>query len=104
MPLRRFQFLLKYLYFDGLNTKKEERHLLDGLATIREIFSDFNNACEPYFTPSEFLTIDEMLEQFRGWCTFHVCMRSKSAKYGLKSFALVDAKYFYAPKLEIYTG
>ena len=45
-----------------------------------------------------------MLEQFQDLCAFRVYMKLKPAKYSLKIFALVNAKYFYALKLEIYVG
>lgn len=48
--------------------------------------------------------IDEMLEAFRGKCPFLIYMKSKPARYGIKIFALVDARTYYIKNLEIYTG
>uniref|UniRef100_A0A1B6M557 PiggyBac transposable element-derived protein domain-containing protein n=1 Tax=Graphocephala atropunctata TaxID=36148 RepID=A0A1B6M557_9HEMI len=45
-----------------------------------------------------------MLESFRGRCSFRQYMPKKPAKYGLKMFALVDAKMMYTANLELYCG
>lgn len=49
------------------------------------------------------MTIDEKLEAFRGRCNFKQYIPSKSNKYGIKIFALVDSKMFYT-KTEVYVG
>lgn len=54
------------------------------------------------YTVSEFLTVDEMLESFRGRCSFRQFIKSKSARYGMKVYALVCAKSFYTLNLEVY--
>jgi len=60
--------------------------------------------CKTSYCLSEYLTIDEMLVPFRGRCSFIQYIPSKPEKYGLKIFALVDAKSFYTGNLEIYCG
>ena len=57
-----------------------------------------------YYSVSEYLTIDEQLSAFRGKCPFRQFMPSKPAKYGIKTFALVDAKTAYTVNLETYVG
>lgn len=54
----------------------------------------------------EYTTIDEMLVAFRGRCSFIQYMAQKPAKYGLKIYAMCDARLFYRPtyNLEIYCG
>lgn len=56
------------------------------------------------FVASEFLTVDEQLLAFRGRCSFKQFIPSKPAKYGIKTFALVDAKTSYTFNLETYVG
>jgi len=51
-----------------------------------------------------YLTVDEQLLAFRGRCSFKQYIPSKPAKYGLKMFALVDAKTAYTFNLEAYVG
>lgn len=53
---------------------------------------------------SEYCTIDEKLEPFRGRCQFRQYIKSKPAKYGIKIFGLADARTFYVLNLEIYCG
>lgn len=103
MSLCRFRFILRCLRFDDRSTRTERRSF-DKLAPIREIFDNFNKICESVYSLGENVTIDEKLEAFRGRCSFRQYIPSKPAKYGLKVFALVDAKSFYTSKMEVYVG
>lgn len=71
---------------------------------IRKIFDDFVLNCKNAYSVSEYCTIDEKLQSFRGWCPFRVYMPNKPAKYGLKIFALVDSISYYTCNLELYAG
>ncbi|XP_035221231.1 uncharacterized protein LOC118194150 [Stegodyphus dumicola] len=53
---------------------------------------------------SEYCTIDERLEPFRGRCQFRQYIKSKPAKYGINIFALCDARTLYTHNLEVYVG
>ncbi|XP_068243792.1 piggyBac transposable element-derived protein 4-like [Palaemon carinicauda] len=64
----------------------------------------FVENCKKNYTPSEFVTIDEMLVAFRGHCPFRQYIPSKPAKYGIKIHALCDAKTFHVCNMEIYAG
>ena len=57
-----------------------------------------------FFTPSPFLTIDEMLAVVRGRCRFKVYMPLKPGKYGLKIELLTDAKHRYVLNAIPYVG
>ncbi|XP_043475651.1 piggyBac transposable element-derived protein 4-like [Leptopilina heterotoma] len=103
MNLQRFYVLINALRFDNIHTR-DERTKLDKLAAIREIFDMFNDKCKECYTPGQYLTIDEMLESFRGRCSFRQYMPKKPAKYGLKMWALVDSRLFYTSNIEIYGG
>lgn len=103
MSEQRFRFLLRCLRFDDVR----DRHLrkeIDKLAPIREVFEIIVHNFQKYFSPSEYLTVDEQLLAFRGNCPFRQFIPSKPAKYGLKTFALVDAKTAYTVHLETYVG
>nr|CAI5860047.1 unnamed protein product [Callosobruchus analis] len=99
----RFRFLLRCLRFDDIRNRLERKEI-DKLAPITEIFEIFLQNFQKNFIPSEFLTIDEQLLSFRGRCPFIQFIPSKPAKYGVKMFALVDAKTSYALNLEPYVG
>ncbi|CAG9575560.1 unnamed protein product [Danaus chrysippus] len=103
MTRQRFSFLINSLRFDDSSTRTA-RVADDRLAPIRDIFEIFVKNCQNAYTPYEYLTIDEELVAFRGRCSFRQYIPSKPAKYGLKIYALVDAKTFYTMNLEIYCG
>lgn len=103
MSASRFKFLLRALRFDDKSTR-EERLKTDNLAAVRTMFDRFVDNCKKHYSPSEYVTVDEMLEAFRGRCRFRQYIPSKPAKYGIKIFALVDAKITYTKNLEIYCG
>lgn len=71
---------------------------------IRELFEHIVANFQKYYTPSECMTIDEQLLAFRGRCLFKIYIPSKPAKYGIKTYALVDANTLYVYNLETYTG
>ena len=60
VSLNLYRFLLCCLRFDDKATR-EEREKVDKLAPIRQIFEMFVQNCKKNYTPSEFVTIDELL-------------------------------------------
>uniref|UniRef100_A0A1B6KLI6 PiggyBac transposable element-derived protein domain-containing protein n=1 Tax=Graphocephala atropunctata TaxID=36148 RepID=A0A1B6KLI6_9HEMI len=84
MGLNRFRFLLRSLRFDDLRTRAD-RKVTDKLAAVRYLLDHFNNNCKKHYSLSEMVTIDEMLEAFRGRCGFRQYIPNKPAKYGVKS-------------------
>ncbi|KAJ8877052.1 hypothetical protein PR048_021504 [Dryococelus australis] len=101
MSIKRFATLLRALRFDNLDTR-EARKKVDNLAPIRNIFEEFVTKCRIYCQAGEYVTIDEMLEASCGCCKFCQYVANKSSKYGIKIYALVDARMFYTSRLEIY--
>ncbi|XP_054713571.1 piggyBac transposable element-derived protein 4-like [Uloborus diversus] len=103
MSYNRFLFLMRCLRFDDVHTR-DSRKQNNKLAAINEIFEAFDANCKENYTLGEYVTIDEKLEPFRGRCAFRQYMPNKPAKYGIKLFALVDARTFYTSSMEIYCG
>lgn len=103
MSMKRFRFLLRAMRFDDIRTRKQRR-ATDKLAPIRQLFEDFVNRCKQCYSLSAYVTVDEMLEAFRGKCSFRQYIPNKPAKYGLKMFALCDSRTFYTSNLEVYVG
>lgn len=103
MNIKRFKTLIRCFRFDDRNTR-EERKKIDRLAPVRDIFTKFVQNCQKSYIPGENLTIDEMLPGFRGNCPFRQYIPSKPNKYGIKCFALTDAKLYYTYNIEIYAG
>lgn len=103
MSEKRFQFLLRCIRFDDVRGRNE-RIKLDKITHIRWLFEHFVDNCKNAYTISEYVTIDEKLQAFRGRCSFKMYIPNKPAKYGIKIFALVDAISYYTSNLEIYAG
>lgn len=103
MSLTRFKFLIRAIRFDDANTRRQRKEV-DRLAPIREVFDSLVEQCKSNFSVSEYLTIDEMLDSFRGRCGFKQYIKNKPAKYGLKIFAMSCAKTFYTMNMEVYAG
>ncbi|UYV82718.1 hypothetical protein LAZ67_22000664, partial [Cordylochernes scorpioides] len=103
MSENRFRFLLRVIRFDDKATRNE-RLRQDKLAAVRLILDTFVKNCQKHYSPSEYITVDEKLDAFRGKCNFRQYIPSKHNKYGIKLFALVDSKMFYTCNLEIYSG
>lgn len=103
MSERRFHILIRALRFDDLRDRNE-RSKLDNLSPIRTLFDKFVEKCYTSYTPGLTVTIDEMLDPFRGRCRFRQYIANKPAKYGIKINALVDARTFYVHNMEVYAG
>ncbi|XP_050064468.1 piggyBac transposable element-derived protein 4-like [Aphis gossypii] len=103
MGMNRFYLLLRAIRFDDITTRAM-RQSVDNLAPIRSFFEDFVRRCQDYYELNNYVTIDEMLESFRGRCRFRQYIPNKPAKYGLKIIALVDSNTYYSYDLEIYAG
>ncbi|GBP72049.1 PiggyBac transposable element-derived protein 4 [Eumeta japonica] len=103
MGLSRFFLLMRCLRFDSKDTR-EEIIKLDKLAPIRELFDIVVGTFKKYYSVSQYVTIDEKLEAFRGRCNFRQYIPSKPNKYGIKIYALTDAKMFYTHTMEVYVG
>ncbi|XP_046686002.1 piggyBac transposable element-derived protein 4-like [Homalodisca vitripennis] len=103
MSLPRFEFLLTAIRFDSIATR-DQRIKVDNLAPIREIFTDLVENFQKYYSLGHLVTLDEKLEAFRGRCQFRQYIPNKPAKYGIKLFALVDARMSYTFNLEIYAA
>lgn len=94
--------------FDDKDKRREferrERREFVKLASIRELFDLFIANYKNNFSMSQYVTVDEKLEGFRGRCEFRLYIPSKPARYGIKIFALCDAKLFYTSNMEVYVG
>ena len=76
MSLHRFRFLLCCLRFDDKATQLAGREV-NKLAPIRKLFGMFVESCLKNYTPTELVTIDEMLSAFRGKCPFRQYIPNK---------------------------
>lgn len=103
MSEKRYKVLIAYLRFDEAHTR-EARKMNNKAAAISDIFEKVISNSQAVYSPSAFVTIDEMLVPFRGRCGFKVYMPKKPKKYGIKILCLTDAKTSYLCNGYIYTG
>ena len=103
MARDRFRELLRLIRFDDRATRAA-RKFNDDFAPIREVFDIFNKQLRRYLTPTECLTIDEMLVKFWRNARFRVYMKDKPGKYGLLFRVIIDASYRYVLNMIPYTG
>lgn len=103
MSEQRFRFLLRCIRFDDVRDRHVRKEV-DKFSPIRELFGEMVLSFQNCYSASEFLTVDEQLIAFRGRCSFRQYIPNKPSKYGIKTFALVDAKTAYTLKLETYLG
>lgn len=103
MSIKRFVFILKCLRFDDREARVKNNEK-DKLAPIREIFEKMVHNCRSSYSLGQNCTIDEKLEGFRGRCSFKQYIPSKPNKYGIKIYALVDARTLFTCNMEIYAG
>ena len=103
MNIKRFKFLLRCLRFDDRETRIT-RKAENRLAPIREIFTEFVNNCQNNYSLGEYTTTDEMLAGFSQKMRILSIYTIETKKYGIKIYALADAKMYYLHTLEIYAG
>lgn len=85
MNIRRFRFILQCLRFDDVNSRST-RVKTYRLVSVRNMFDKFLDCCQNNYTDGEYVTIDEMIEFFRGKYRFFQYIANKPAKYGIKIF------------------
>lgn len=100
MSQKRFHLLMRSLRFDDATTR-QKRAKYDNLAPIRKIVEEFVKRCSNNYSVGEYVTIDEMLESFRGKCRLRQYIANKPVKYGIKIYSLVYSRIFYTHNMEI---
>ena len=82
-------------------TTRNQLRSTDKLAPIRNVFESIISTFQMAYTPNEHIIIDEQLVLFRGTCLFHMFIKSKPGKYGIKLWVAADAKNFYACNMQV---
>ena len=103
MSIKRFKFLVCCLRFDNCDSRTKRKNK-EQLAAVQEIFSKLVTNCQMNYSLGKNVTIDKMLIGFCERCIFCQHIPSKSNKYGIKIFALVNAETYYLYILEVYAG
>ena len=103
MSQNRFQFLMSHLSFDDIETRKN-RWKNDRFAAFRDIFELFNDNCARYFTPNNFMSLDETLYPMRHQIDFKQYNPDKPAKYGMLFKSLNSAGLPYLHRTVVYAS
>ncbi|XP_068164525.1 piggyBac transposable element-derived protein 4-like isoform X2 [Antennarius striatus] len=103
MSYQQFCVLSSVIRFDKKDTRPG-RSRSDKLAPIRSIWDKWVELLPLMYNPGPEVTVDEHLVPFRGRCPFKVFTANKPCKYGIKMWAVCDARSSYAWNLQIYTG
>lgn len=74
------------------------------LRKLAPIIRHLNNKFSNLYNLHPDIAIDESLTLFKGRLSWIQAIRSKSARFGLKSFELFESRTGYLYKFEIYTG
>jgi hypothetical protein len=83
---------------------RHSRLSTDKLEPIRDLFAEWNDNLRDAFVCGPMMTVDEQLVLFRGRCQFRQYIKSKTGRYGIKIWAIVDHDTNYVRKTEIYSG
>lgn len=73
-------------------------------AKIDPIVAHCNQKFQEIYTPRRHLSLDESLLLWKGRLHWIQCIRTKAARFGIKSFELCEAETGYVLKLSIYSG
>ena len=103
MLLYRFKHTLRAIRFDNKETRPNRRKS-HKFVPNRDLFEIFARQLPKHFNPSESITIDEQMADFRGRCSFRQYMPLKPSKYGLKFFLAVCSSSRYILAIKPYLG
>ena len=105
MSQDRFLALLTMCYENNNDAKAARGQPdYDTLFNIWPVIDTLYTKFQDIYTPEEQLTIDDALCPFQGCIFFHVHIKGKPHKYGIRMFECCEAKSGYVYNLEIYGG
>ena len=102
MSRDRLLLLIKLYRFNDADTRNDRRD--DRFGHVREAWELFNDRCRELYGLGPHVTIDEMLQKFRGSCSFRHYMPQKPGRYGIKYWNLCDAESHYCYNAIPYLG
>lgn len=103
--MTRDQFLLitKFLHFVS-DRDSSERGYERKIGKIAPILDHCNRKFSALYIPEQHISLDESLLLWKGRLSWRQCIRSKAARFGIKSFDLCEATTGYLLKCKLYTG
>ncbi|XP_045784938.1 piggyBac transposable element-derived protein 4-like [Maniola jurtina] len=104
MTLDRFWLMMRFLHFFNNEYSSPRDHPDRKLEKIAKLLNHLNRKFSEIYTPSQEISIDESLLLWKGHLNWVQCIRSKAARFGLKSYELCEALTGYCVKFFFYTG
>lgn len=103
MSHNRFLLLMRFLHFadnDLLTARGEDRKV----AKIQPLINYLNMKFKAAYSPRRELAIDESLLLWKGHLSWVQCIRTKAARFGIKSYELCESASGYVLDLFLYSG
>lgn len=106
----RFILLNKFIHFVNNSAGSQDLSQTEGnllpakLRKLAPIIRHLNNKFSSLYNLHPDIAIDESLTLFKGRLSWIQAIRSKSARFGMKSFELCESRTGYLYKFEIYAG
>lgn len=105
MSRNRFQMLSRFLHFvDNDNIPDEIRSYNRKIVKVAPLLEHLNRKFYDLYTPNQHLSIDESLLLWKGRLSWVQCIRTKAARFGIKSFEVCEATTGYMLRCLIYAG
>ncbi|CAB3225502.1 unnamed protein product [Arctia plantaginis] len=103
MGRNRFQLISKFLHFTSNESLLTSGHLRK-IEKVAPVVAHCNKKFKDLYTPAQHLSLDESLLLWKGRLSWKQCIRSKAARFGIKSFELCEAETGYLLQYRLYTG
>ena len=90
MTRDKFLQIPLFLHFADNSRRPDQGEEYDRLWKIRTVFVTLNQAYSKFYSPSEHLTVDEVIVKFQGWVIFRQYIPKKRKRFGIKIYKLCD--------------
>lgn len=105
MSRNRFQMISRFLHFvSNEDIPRGSSSYVRKISKILPIIEHCNSKFESLYTPEQELSLDESLLLWKGRLSFVQCIRTKAARFGIKTFELCEASTGYLLKCVVYAG
>lgn len=105
MSINRFLLIIRFLHFvDNYELDMTIHGSERKTAKIKPVVQHCNEKFRQLYTPQRHLSLDESLLLWKGRLSWVQCIRTKAARFGIKTYELCEAESGYLLKLYIYTG
>ncbi|VVD01498.1 unnamed protein product, partial [Leptidea sinapis] len=103
MSRDKFMLITKFLHFVSDMNGSVHGHARK-IGKIAPILDHCTKKFSELYVPTQHLSLDESLLLWKGNLSWRQCIRSKAARFGMKSFELCEATTGYLLNYKLYTG